>query len=269
MNSRRFQLILSSLLLFAVVAACALSPAGSSTQSAGANPPLAAVTAANPPVSTAKGACVNAYFPVSPGNSWSYTSTGGTLGAYTYTRTVSDVGDAGFTTSDLYSLGSGTSSDVKWKCQDGKLAALDAGSSSLSVLTSKVKLTSTSITAEGYNIPDNFDNGTTWSEKVTINGTVQTGTRILDARIDSRVDCSAAGTESVTVPAGTFDAVKVTCTDTIAISELVKSTPVPAGAPSTLDITNWYAKGVGLVKSVRASSVGGTATIVLTQYKIQ
>jgi hypothetical protein len=36
-----------------------------------------------------------------------------------------------------------------------------------------------------------------------------------------------------------------------------------------VSITNWYAKGVGLLKSVRVSSVGGTATIVLTQYKIQ
>jgi hypothetical protein len=54
------------------------------------------------------------------------------------------------------------------------------------------------------------------------------------------------------------------------VSELVQATPVPAGVPSSLDITNWYAKGVGLVKSVRVNnSTGNTTTIVLTQYKIQ
>ena len=271
MNSRRFYLIVSSLLLLAFMAACGASPAGSSTKYSATNPPISATTATHPPVSASSGmgGCTNAYFPVSSGNSWSYSSSGGVLGPYTYTRTVTDASDAGFTTSNLSSLGTGTTANTKWKCKDGRLAALEAGSNSLNVSTSNVKITSTSITADGYNIPNTFDTGTTWSEKVTVNDTVQSSGRSLDSRIDSKVDCSAAGSESVSVPAGTFDAVKVTCTETVAVSELVHATPVPAGVPSTLDITNWYAKGVGLVKSVRVSSAGGTATIVLTQYKVQ
>jgi hypothetical protein len=72
------------------------------------------------------------------------------------------------------------------------------------------------------------------------------------------------------VAAGKFDTVKASCTETIGVSELVKATPVPAGAPSNLDITNWYAKGVGLVKSVRVNNTtGNTTTVELTQYKIQ
>jgi len=31
-------------------------------------------------------------------------------------------------------------------------------------------MTSNSITADGYNIPNTFDTGTTWSEKVTVDG---------------------------------------------------------------------------------------------------
>ena len=54
------------------------------------------------------------------------------------------------------------------------------------------------------------------------------------------------------------------------MSEIVKATPIPAGVPSNLDITNWYAKGVGLVKSVRVNnSAGGTTTVELTQYTIK
>jgi hypothetical protein len=179
------------------------------------------------------------------------------------------VSNKGFTTSNQSSLGTGGTSEIKWTCKDGKLAAFDAGSNSLSMATSKMKVTSTSINVDGYNVPNSFAVGTTWSEKVTINDTVQSGAKSVDSRIDSTVDCSAGGAESVTVPAGTFDAVKVTCTNTVAISELMQATAIPAGAPSTVDITDWYAKGVGLVKSVRISAAGGTDTSVLTQYKIQ
>jgi hypothetical protein len=265
MNSRRFQLIVSCIVLFAVVAACSLSPAGSTTGSTAGS-----TGATSQPVSgSSGGSCSNAYFPVSVGTNWAYSSTGSTLGAYTYTWTVSDQGNAGFTTSDKYSTG--VIASIKWNCQNGNLAALDAGSTSLSVTNSSstFKMTSNSITADGYNIPNTFDNGTTWSEKVTVDGTVQSGTNTANSQIVSNVSCSAAGTESVTVPAGTFDTAKATCNQTLQVSFLMQGTPQPAGAADTVSITDWYAKGVGLVKSVRASSLSSTETIVLTQYKIQ
>jgi hypothetical protein len=265
MNSRRYHLVVSSLLLIAVMAACSPSPAGSSTGSTG-NP--SATT--SPPTSTsASGGCTNDYFPVSSGTTWSYSSSGGVLGAYTYSWMVADVSDAGFTTNAQSSLGTGTTSSIKWNCQDGNLAALDSGSNSLSMSTSKVNITSTSVTAEGYNIPASFKSGNTWSEKVTADGTVVSGTKTLDIQIVSNLTCSVAGDDSIAVPFGTFDTVKTTCSEMVGVSELKQGTPVPAAAPSTVSITNWYAKGVGLLKSVRVSSVGGTATIVLTQYKIQ
>jgi hypothetical protein len=265
MNPRRFQIIVSCLVLFVVVAACSLSPASSTTATATSQP-----AATNPPVSASTGAgCSNAYFPVSVGTNWAYASSGSTLGAYTYTWTVADVSNAGFTTNNQYSTG--VSASIKWNCQNGNLAALDAGSTSLSVTNSSstFKMTSNSITADGYNIPNTFDNGTTWSEKVTVDGTVQSGTHSVNSQIVSNVSCSATGTDSVTVPAGTFDTVKATCNQTLGVSFLQQGTPVPAGAPDTVSITDWYAKGVGLVKSVRASSLSGTETIVLTQYKVQ
>lgn len=265
MYARRFQLIVSCLILFAVVAACSLSPtsttAGSSAAPAGAT--------SQPVSGSSSGGCSNAYFPVSDGTNWAYSSTGSTLGAYTYTWTVADIGNAGFTTNDQYSTG--VNAAIKWNCQNGNLAALDAGSTSLSVTntSSTFKMTSTSITADGYNIPNSFDNGTTWSEKVTVDGAVNSGTKSVNSQIVSDVNCSAAGSKSVTVPAGTFDAAKATCSQTLQVSFLMQGTPQPVGAPDTVSITDWYAKGVGLVKSVRASSLSGTETIVLTQYKIQ
>ncbi len=271
MKSNRFHLTISGILLVVVVAACSLSPASSTTGNT-AVPPVSAATVTSQPVSASgSGGCANAYFPVSSGNNWSYSSTGSVLGAYTYTWTITDLSNTGFTTNDQSSLGTGTTAIIKWKCQDGKIAALDAGASSLSLSTSKYTMTSNTITAEGYNIPSTFHTGDTWSETVTVNGTVVTSTRSMDSQIVSKVDCSAVGTDSVTVPAGTFNnAAKVTCTNTVAVSVLLKGTPVPAEAPKTVNINDWYAKGVGLVKSVKVNgATGGTETIVLTQYKVQ
>jgi hypothetical protein len=262
MNSQRSQLVAGSLLLIFVVAACSFSPASKPAANTGA--PAAA---SNPPAS---GGCTNAYFPTTSGTSWSYSSRGSVLGDYTFTRKVADVSDSGFTINDLTSLGGGTSSSVKWNCQNGNLAALDSGAGSLSVSSSNVKITSTSVTADGYNVPNTFNTGTAWAEKVTVIGKVESGNQTMDSQIVSDLNCNAAGAESIQVPAGKFDTVKASCTETVGVSELLQGTPTPAGVPSTLDITNWYAKGVGLVKSVRVNNTtGNTTTVELTQYKIQ
>ncbi len=255
MNKRPLHLTAGSLLLIAVIVACSLSPAG----------PSASQPAANP----ASGSCANPYYPVTSGNTWSYSSLGSALGRYTYSMTVANLGVNSFTTNEQSSLGAGTSSVIKWNCMNGNLAAVDAGADSLSLATSKMTFTSSSVSAEGYNIPNAFSPGTDWSERVLIKGVVVSGARTVNSQIASKLDCNVAGSDTVTVPAGTFNTVEVTCQQTVVVSMVLpKGTPVPAGAPVTVNITNWYAKGVGLVKSVR-SMVGHTNTIVLTEYKLQ
>ena len=151
MNRRSLHLIISTILVFFVIAACSLSPAASSTGSTAAatNPPVSTAAATIPPVSASGGGgCTNAYFPVSTGNSWSYASSGGTLGAFTYTWTVTDVSDAAFSVNAQYSTG--VNAVLKWQCRNGRLAALDAGSNSLDFSNSKYTFTSNSVTAEGF-----------------------------------------------------------------------------------------------------------------------
>ena len=248
-----------ALILSIILVACAHGPAGTSSSSKATVPP------GNP---SGNGNCANAYFPTSVGTSWSYASSGSPLGAYTYTWTVTSLSSTGFSTSDQYSTG--VNAEIKWECQNGNLAALTGGSNSLSLSTSMVKMTSSSITAEGYNIPADFGSAKSWSEKVTVDGTVTTSTaKSVSTQIVTQLDCNTAGTETVSVPAGTFDAVKVTCNENVSVSALMQGTPMPAGAPVTVNITNWYAKGVGLVQSVRVGGNPGTETVVLMHYKIQ
>ena len=259
--ARYLRLILRGILFIVILAACSQSPI---SVPSGSTDSTTAPT--SQPVSAASGGCTNAYYPVSSGATWSYSSSGNSLGSYTYTQTVSAISDNEFTTD--YQFSTGVKTAFKWNCQDGNLAALDAGNNSFNMTTSSVTMTSDSITADGYNIPASFDIGNTWSEKVTVIGTVTSNStaKTVTSQIVTQISCSVAGTDKITVPAGTYDTVKATCNKSVGVSAIVQGTPMPEGVPATASITYWYAKGVGVVQSVSTSSNNGTETIVLTQY---
>ncbi len=288
MDPRRLHFIVTNILLIVILAACAQStassPSATTSSTAASSPfPTTGSTATSSPSGstgstatsspsgstgsiTASGACTNAYYPVPSGASWSYASSGSTsVGDYTYTRTVSAVSDAGFTTSDQYSTG--VNWVVKWTCQDGNLAALDTGPGTASMKTSNVNMTTGSATADGYNIPATFDTGKTWSEKVTLNETANSNGKSANSQIVAQINCSAGGAATITVPAGKFDTVTATCNKTVTVSAIIQGKTMQL-ATNTENITYSYAKGVGFVKSVAA---GGTdnETIVLTQYKVK
>jgi hypothetical protein len=288
MKPKHFLLVARYILLIFILAACgpaattapsattaatAVLPAPATAVPATSVPtPVAAVLTKSVPTTAAitsgsgSGGCANAYYPVPTGAVRSYSSTGSGLGDYTYTQTVTAASDTGFTT-DL-NFSTGVNYTIKWKCQGGNLAVLDAGAESFTMSTSKVKMTSDSITVVGYNIPAAFDAGKTWSEDVKVDGTVvQSGTgKTEKSQIASQTSCTAAGTDTVTVPAGKFDTVKASCVKKVTVSFLLQGTATPINS-NTENITYWYAKGVGFVKSV---ATGGTdnETIVLTKYKI-
>jgi hypothetical protein len=254
MKPNRVQLIISIVLLVVILAACGKSPAST---------PSGSGTAA-PASKASSGDCANAYYPVAAGDSWSYSSSGGNLGDYTYTQKITAANGTGFTKS--YAASTGVDLSIDWKCSGGNLAALDAGAAGLSMSTSKITMTSNSIQADGYNIPASFNSGATWSEKVSATGTVVEGStsKTVTSQIAYQLDCSAGGTDAVTVPAGKFDAVKAVCTKETTVSAVVQGKTIQLG-DNKENITYWYAKGVGFVKSV-ASGGSNNETVVLTQY---
>jgi len=77
------------------------------------------------------------------------------------------------------------------------------------------------------------------------------------------------GNESVNVPAGTFQAVKVQVDINIVFTIQVQGIAVPASFSGTY--TYWYAKGVGWVKAEGQGNITGTSfteTIELQSYNI-
>jgi hypothetical protein len=265
MGTRRLHLIVSNILFIVTLAACGspskVVPTSTPIKVAGptATLPVSSPAAPTQPVS---GGCTNAYFPLSSGATWSYASTGSLAGDYTYTRTLSGLSDTGFMTNDVIG---GVTRTVTWSCDSGNLTSLASGSSN-SVSSSSMKLTIDSANATGYLIPNAFTDGKTWSEYLTTNGTLDDGNKTKGTMVSEvKTDCTAAGAESVKVPVGTFDTVKITCHSS-QVATVTLTVGGSTGPVTTIqDSTQWYAQGVGMVQTVNSGDAG-SETIQLTSY---
>lgn len=197
------------------------------------------------------------------GASWIYSLDSAALG--NFTRSITAVTADGFTDQDLYD--SGTSRVGQWKCDAGSLTALDSGGSSGTTANAQFAGISADFhttVMEGVTFPAGIPAGATWSQHYIIEGTQTINGQDAASRNETTYNCTAGGTESVTVPAGTFDAVKVDCQTNTQI------TISGVDAPSTSNTTStaWYASGVGMVKAVSTLTDGSTRTIELTSYSI-
>ena len=223
------------------------------------------VPAASPtPVDTV--GCRNAYYPVATGASWSYASRNGSQpGDDLFTRTIDAATSSDFTVTDRHAAGGMWM--VKWLCHAGNLTALDPGAGRASLTTSNAAQSGADVTADGYVVPATFAGASPWSQKLTLQSPVQSnGKSVASSRIDATLQCSLGAAASISVPAGTFQAVSAACTKTVIVSAVAPGGTVQLGATQQ-SITYWYARGVGLVKSV---ATGGPAneTLLLTSYHI-
>jgi len=71
------------------------------------------------------------------------------------------------------------------------------------------------------------------------------------------------GTESITVPAGIFEATKIQSNSTIDIVTIFEGIEVPIKFNGTT--ISWYVPGIGFVKSVENGDFGGTAFSATTE----
>ena len=214
---------------------------------------------------SASGACANPLYPVVMGATWTYSMTGATPG--NFTRSIVAVAADGFTDQDVFDAG--TTRTGQWKCDSGALTALDPGSGgapTANVATSAMSADFKTTAMDGVTLPANVTAGTTWSQSFTIEGTQSINGTDVQSKNQSNYNCTAGATESVTVAAGTFDALKVDCQSDMTITITMNGVDVPTNVNTTS--TTWYAPGVGQVKTVTTLSDGSTSTIELVSYTI-
>ena len=212
--------------------------------------------------------CENALYPTVQGAIWIYTSTGGPSGTFNYTNSIYAVRTDGFTLTTQFA---DTTRIQEWTCQPDGLKALQLGGGSaagVSIQAMTADLTTSEAT--GIILPKDISSGMEWEYSLALQGTVaMPGDQQSQSSGTYSVSMKELGRETVTVPAGTFEAVKIQSNSTVDIISVFAGNEIPIKFNGTT--ITWYAPGVGYVKSVENGDFGGTvfsATTELQSYSI-
>jgi hypothetical protein len=214
------------------------------------------------PTPVLTGACANHYLPILTGAIWNYRLTG--ADADTFTRSIASVQTDGFTDQDVFTLG--FTRQGKWQCSNGNLIALAPSSgSSASIISDGIWIDFRTTAQEGVTLPASINAGNSWTQSLTIEGVQSIYNVQYQARNQLTSNCTAIGIESVTVTAGTFQAMRIDCSTVINISLTIEDKPNQTTL--TLTTANWYAENVGLVRTVTTGE-GYDGTVELLSYTI-
>jgi hypothetical protein len=179
-----------------------------------------------PPASSSGDECGNAYYPIIDGAQWNYTSS--STVPFTHRLTVE--------TEDEFTIAVESGTDtfkIRGLClEGGDINLLQVPGDSLSYSGEAGSSTMTTKSNEGVTLPGDIQVGDDWSQ--TLGVEVSAGDQKKDFTLDSTY--TAVGYETVTVPAGTFNALKIE-----------QSTSM--GGPEPMVQTLWYVQDVGMVKS--------------------
>jgi len=206
--------------------------------------------------------CDNALYPIKQGATWTYASAGGPGGSFTYTDTITSTRADGFTiTSQFADL----MRAQEWTCQADGLKALQLGggtAAGLSTLGMTAAFTTSEIT--GISIPKEITSGMQWNYSLKMQGTMaMPGDQQAQSDGTYSVMMQEMGTESITVPAGVFEAIKIQANSAIEIITIFEGVEVPIKFNGTT--ISWYVPGIGFVKSVENGDFGGTTFSAMTE----
>lgn len=208
------------------------------------------------------GTCDNALYPVKQGAIWTYSSAGGPGGSFTYTDIISQVRTDGFT---LTSQFADTQRLQEWRCLSNGLQALQlGGGSAAGISTQGITAEFRTLEVSGISLPRQITTGLQWQYALTMQGTMaMPGDQQSPSNGSYSVTMQELGREIITVPAGTFEAVRFQANSNVDIMTEFQGIQVPVKYSGVALI--WYAPNVGYIKSVENGDFGGTAFSVTTE----
>jgi len=207
--------------------------------------------------------CRNAYYPVGPSvvRKYHVTYARGMVSDREYTETFSDFSGDTFTVNTDFGT---VNAHVHWRCTgDGLLAT--QYNNSIDLMKSGASAKVDTVDSSGVTFPQEgrWQTGEKWEAAYhvieTLNG--PDGKQIGGGDGTVKQDAEIVGSESVTVPAGTFDTMKAVIRTELEITINVKGISSPVKVP--FETTGWFAKDIGLVKAVTKMGLGGDATTEL------
>jgi len=219
------------------------------------------------PPATPQGACTNSLYPIVNGAMWTYAGTGGPTGPYSYTDTITDVHTEGFALTSVFN--NDLTRTQEWTCAPEGLVALQLPGAAGSLTADQFQAQFETGNIQGITLPVSVSPGDQWPFSMSIKGALNAGAATAQADGDAIFAFHAIGTESISVPAGTFNAMRVDTVLTLDFTATVSGLLVPLKL--TLNGTSWYAPDVGMVKTVTSGDMAGTSfndTLELQSYNI-
>jgi hypothetical protein len=255
------------ILLLTVLLVASLTACGAEDSNTGVTLPI--LETAEPGTSpTASQLCGNPLYPSRQGATWVYTSTGGPSGAFIYANSITEVRSDGFTLNTQFADQTLTQ---EWSCQPDGLVVLELGGGSTAGVSMQ-DMTSQLKTSEvnGLSLPKDVTPGMEWQYSLRLQGTiVMPGDPQAPADGVYSVTMQEVGRETVTVPAGTFETIKIQSNSNVDIVSSFGGSDLPIKFSGTT--ITWYAPDVGYVKVVENGDFGGqvySATTELQSYSI-
>ncbi len=206
----------------------------------------------------AQTACDHPYFPLRQGATWTYAFEGGT-----YTWSVVEVtGDLANATAVMTMQLDVVVINYNWTCSAEGLVSYDFGNINLGGDEGAVNFEVTNESGAWLLPADQLVPGATWNNAYTMQSTVDAGGQSMEITTNVDQTYTVAGSESVTIDTGAFDALRIDQTGTF--------NSVMAGIPPvSLDSTGtmWMVYGIGMIRQ-ESTSQGAASTTTLVSYSI-
>jgi hypothetical protein len=274
MEQKKMYALVSVLLITLILAACSAPPVPPTSTQPIETATVTLTETASVPTATVDGTtpaeqslCTNLYYPVRQGATWTYKSTGGPAGEYSFTDTITSVRENGFTLSTQIS---DLTREQEWTCTAEGLSALQLGGAPAAMLNSQnIHLNLNVNNVTGVTFPSQINLGNQWQQNLDVTGNVTAFNEEAEATGSVQISFNAVGNESVTVPAGTFEALKVEVDVALNLDATYEGITLPVSF--TGDYTYWFAPNVGWVKASGTGNVLGnsfTDTTELQSYNI-
>jgi hypothetical protein len=233
--------------LFLALAITACGPSGSSqptttptSVAAGINDVEAPSTPVSNPQDSSDEECENAYYPVVDGATWMYTLAGAIESTSTLNTHPVEENEFKVTTSSV----DGTSQQTG-HCTEQGIAFWDEAGLSALFQSGAGTSTASTLQSTGVSLPHEIEPGDTWNQTLSAVGSDTDGIVSVNAEFE------AQGYETISVPAGDFDTLRILRTTTVLFQ----------GNEILEKATEWYARDVGLVK--RVTSITGMPELPL------
>lgn len=194
------------------------------------------------------GLCRNPYYPVVDGASWVYEMQD--LPQVVHTMSIEEEGSFKIAMVDANSA-----AVLEGRCTEQGIVLMDMGMGG-NFFSEDGSSSVDSQYSEGVTLPNDLRVGSEWSQVSGIQAQSDDGETTLDARIITNY--VVTGEETITVPAGTFTALRIEQNGSLTLQ----------GQELLTQGILWYARGVGNIKSESGMAGGERFVSVLVSYNI-